>query len=330
MTFVELLARQCGDALGAELMAWNDAQAQHLRQVAALGRLRAARPAPVGTDLPLHLMILIENDLLGRDRYLISHWRQDDPLEWPPARGETRIEAFDDLEFVIDDLVTAAEAAWSGHQGEVALEFVLPRALLNLPVDQWFRERRSSDPRPLALDYPIVIRSLERMISPQWHRVWRAKWRALVEDVSGARIYIADPADADQPYRVAVALKDQQVVSMMLSRAPAADAGPHDELSAALRAGLPAVLWSRQDGDPDALHEVVTHLGQRSGLKDLPQRVLVARQDALRALDQAVNPDVIRNLVIMWDNPSRLVYLDQPPRPARPEGDTADEREQAS
>ncbi|MGH3623877.1 MAG: hypothetical protein ACRDQ5_19145 [Sciscionella sp.] len=331
LTFVELLARQVGGVLGADLASWNDAQVQRLRLVSALRSLRAANASPVDADLRLHLMVLVEHDGLDPDRYLLSHWRQDDPGQWPPARGEVRAVAFDDLERAVDELVVSAEAAWSGHQGEIALEFVLPRALLNMPVHRWCKERNSGDPRPLSLDYPVVVRSLERMTSPHWHRVWRNRWRTLVVDPSMARVYFPRPAETDEPYRIDVALKDPQLVSMVLSGAPSPQVEPGDELSAALRSGLPAVLWHRGDCSMDVLRTLVTRLAESGGLGDLPPRALSARQAAYGgSLDQRLDPNAIHNLVVLWDDPRRLVILDQPPRPRRLEGGTADERGRAS
>jgi hypothetical protein len=332
MTFVELLAEQLGDtAAGADLRQWNDEQAQHLRQTLALGQLRAAKRAKASADQVLHLLIQIEHDGLDDDRFLVSHWRQDVPGDWPPARGEIKMSAFADLEAVVDEVVLEAEEAWSEQRAEVALEFVLPRALLNLPVDLWRCEPRSPDPRPLVLDYPIVVRSLERMMGRRWRRVWQAKWRVLLEDPSSARVYIAaNPADVDRPYSIDVRLKDPQVVSLVLSGPPPRVPRQHDELSTALRAGLPVVMWSRDERHTDALPELLAHLVQPGGLLDLPQHLHEARQAALAASDRQLPTDVIQNLVILWDNPLRTLYLDQPPRPARLEGDTADERERAS
>ncbi|MET0233420.1 MAG: hypothetical protein ABW224_02150 [Kibdelosporangium sp.] len=331
MAFVELLAAQLGDtAIAASLREWNDAQAQHLRLGAALEERRIPKPTRDNAGQLLHLVIQIEHDGLDEDLFLVSHWRQDAPGHWPPARGEIKTAAFADLEAVIDEVILEAEEAWSEQHAEVALEFVLPRALLSLPVDTWRCEPLSDDPRPLVLDYPIVVRSLERMMARRWRRVWQAKWRALLEDPAAARVYIADSADLDKSYRMDVTLKDPQIVSLVLSEPPPRDVKPHDELTAAMRAGLPAVLWSRSEHDAGALAELIPHLVQPGDFLDLPQRVHEARQAALAAPDRQTYTEVIQNLVIMWDNPLRTLYLDLPPRSARLEGDTADERERAS
>jgi vWA-MoxR associated protein C-terminal domain len=111
----------------------------------------------------LHLVVQVEPDGVDPERVLVTCWRQDDPSLWPPVRGDTRGVAIRDLETAVDLLVQGAERAWAAHSGEVALEFVLPRALLHLPVHQWHKERDSGLGRPLALDYLISVRSLDRM-----------------------------------------------------------------------------------------------------------------------------------------------------------------------
>jgi hypothetical protein len=327
ITFVELLADHVGGSLGAALRSWNDTQAGQLRLTAALGELRAETRVPVRVEDRLHLVIVVEHDLFDHDRCLVSHWRQDDPTEWRPARGESRPAGVHDLERVVDDLVVNAEMAWAGLDGDAALEFVLPRALLNLPVDQWCREGRSGDPSLLVLHYRIVVRSLERMLAPYWHRVWRAKWRVLSGTAPNGRVFAPSTAEVDQPHRLAAMLQEREVVSMVLSQPPPAAAGPHDELSAAMRAGLPAVLWSRRTGDQDALADLVAGLTYDRDLARLPDRVHEARLAALRSDDHQEHTDVVQHLVILWDAPVRPVYLDQIPRATRLEGDGTDEPE---
>ncbi|GAB3872134.1 hypothetical protein GCM10029964_009990 [Kibdelosporangium lantanae] len=306
MHFVELLADELGGVVAQQLRMWNDTRARTLRLTTELGRVREAINAAADNDHCLHLLIEIDHHGLDPgERFLVTHWRQDDPREWPPPRGETQIVFAQDLEYVVEELVIEAETAWAWHEGEVALEFVLPRTLINLPVDLYMREVRSGDPRPLSLDYPIVVRPLERMIGTQWHRVLRAKWRALLTDPAGARVYIAEMRDGES-YSTAVSLKEPKVVSMVLTNAPSEVVGPYDELTAALRAGLPAVLWSRRDGDAAELYAIATQLGQSGGLLNLPSHVLLARQAAYSGNDLPFSREVIQNTVLLWDNPGRL------------------------
>jgi hypothetical protein len=313
LTFVELLAEKQDAALGGYLRDWNDSQARRMGLVTGLRDLRIARSSATEESQLLHLVVLIEHDGLDPDRYLVSHWRQDDPAEWPPARGETREAHLSELEDAIDDLVVGAEIAWAGCQSEVALEFVLPRALLNLPVEQWRKEHKTTNPSLLALEYPVVVRSLERMRSAQWHRVWKNRWHQLHEAPWQAGVFFADAADVEQPYRIDIDLGNPQMAAMILSEPPSREPRRGDELTAALRYGLPAVLWTRMAGSLNALRTTVGHLLRHGGVHGLPDTLTSARRNALGGVaDHEIDQEIIRNLVLMWDDPNRLVILDRP------------------
>jgi hypothetical protein len=319
MRFVELLACQVGGALGADLVAWNDTQAQRLRLSPALRDIRATNAAPVLPTVRLHLLILIDRDGTDPDHYyLLSHWRQDDPDEWPPPRGETRVVPVEDIEREVDKVVLGAEVAWSGHRGQVAIEFLLPRSLLHVPVERWRKEHESGDPQPLSLGYPVVIRSLERMRTLYWHRIWHKRWEALTEASADARVHFTGEAEIDRQYSIEVTLQDPRIVAIALSEPPRMDMPARNELSVALRSGLPVVLWSREGRDAEqgsrALRALVTRLAESDGLSDLPQRTLVARQAAFSGkFDELIDPEAVHSLVLLWDDPRRLVNLGQPP-----------------
>lgn len=334
LMFVELVARQVGGDMSAKLTEWNDDQAHRLRLEPQLRQRREAGPLRIPVDPRLHLMIVVEPDGIDPNRYLLSHWRQDDPATWPPARGDTRMVTLDELEGFVDDLVVSAERAWSGNSCTVALEFVLPRALLNLPVHLWHKEHSSGDPRPLRLDYPIVVRSLERMRSLQWHRAWHQRWRTLMIDPSASRVHFGRPADTREGHRIDAVLSDPRWVLTVLTTAPPRQARPGaDELSAALRSGLPALIW-HPEASSEALREIVTWLVEGGGLGDLPGRAQASRQAALQASGAPFDENIARDLVVLWDDPHRLVILNQPagrpPEHPQPSGDIPDEREQAS
>lgn len=315
LVFIELIGAECGGPLGADLIEWTTRQARRLRLDGALRRLRSeSRTAgPAGR---LHLVIAIEPDGIDAGRYQISPWRQDDAGQWPPPRGEIRFVCADDLEDEIGDLVGVAEEYWAGVASEVAIEFVLPRALLNLPVHSWSTDRRSGDPSPLFISYPIVIRSLERLETRQWHRRWRLRWRALEADPSVDRVYFCHEKDTEEPHRLDSILSDDQWVMMVLTESPPVRPVPgQDQLFAALRAGLPILVWHPTAG-VEALREVVSWIVGANGLGELPYRTQQTRQAIFSDLSVPFDTDILRDLVVLWDDPGRLVG-DTFDRPAR-------------
>jgi hypothetical protein len=325
MMFLELVACQIGGVVGKNLTKWNDEQALRLGLEPML-RARRARVTQVPDNARLHLLIAVQPDGIDPDRCLLSYWRQDDPQEWPPPLGDSLTVMVEDLEWWVDELVVNAERAWSGHAGTVALEIALPRTLLTLPVHRWHKEHDTGDPRPLCIDYPIVVRSLERMRSKHWHRVWRQRWRSLTEDPSPARIYFGGTVDSGERHGIDGILSDPRWAMMVLTAPPAAEPQPgSDELTAAIRTGLPALMWHSL-GLSDTLREIVTGLAE-GGLLDVPGRVHALRRSAFDG--RSADRDIVRDLVLLWDDPHRLVGFDQSSgQPLR--GDIADERERAS
>lgn len=310
MRFAEIAADVLGGEFRKDLTAWSDRLAHRLNLVRELQEIRRSSRATGTSSAALHLVITIRHDAIDTQRYLVSYWRQDDPDEWPPPCGGATSAAYADLESVVDEIVTASEIAWADRAGAAVLEFVLPRSLLNLPVHLWCKEYSSGDPRPLCLDYPIAVRSLERMRNAQWHRVWRRRWQELLIDPASARVHFARPEDSHGPHVLDALLIDPRWALMVLSAPPAAAAVPGaDELTAALRCGLPALIWALDGGSGEALHGAVATL-VKSGLRDLPARVHEARQGIFLSSVANTDLNVVRNLVVLWDDPGRLITVD--------------------
>ena len=309
LVFLELLANRVDRELGEQLSRWTDVQARRLGLETELSKWRAAERRPPDAGSRLYLLIAVQPDGVDRDRVVLSHWRQDDPDVWPPACGESRTVAVAELEHHVDDLVVSAEIAWERHDGPVTVELLLPRALLGLPVHAWQKEHRSGDPRPLFLDYPVVVRSLERMMSRQWHRAWKTRWSTFTADPAGARLHVAQPPDPDRPHLLDATLQeDPAVVTVVLSGPPPAVPVRGDQLLAALRSGLPAVLWHRAGADPRTVGDMVSGLSE-DGLMELPQNAHSARRRGHQSANRLYTD--LEDVVLLWDDPGRLIHLDE-------------------
>jgi hypothetical protein len=330
LIFVELIAAECDGILAAELRAWGDGQARRLRLGDALQELRKEVAEPFLVSGRVHLVIVFSPDAIDTGLYQLSCWRQSDPHEWPPACGETLAAQEHELEERVSALVIEAERSWSDDTADVVLEFVLPRSLLNLPVHSWLTERASGSPRPLYLGYPTVIRSLERMVSRQWHRVWRRRWEVWTRDPSFERVYFCQVDDTRDQHRLEAILSDEQWVMTVLTGSPPPDPVPgRDELLSALRAGVPVIAW-HPVAPSEVLREVVAWLADGSGgLGDLPARTRKSRLDLLQNPVGSSDIDAIADLVVLWDDPNRLLPLGETRTIGHPEGG-ADERDRAS
>jgi hypothetical protein len=232
---------------------------------------------------------------------------------WPPGRSEIRDIEEKDIELAVDRAVVAAERAWADQRASVTMEVLLPRELLHLPVHRWSKEHESGQPQPLCLDYVIHVRSLERMRSTHWHRLWRERWRSLHADPSPSRIHFSGSESGTE--RVDVALRTRDSVAMVLAAPPAPshiNGVELDEFTAALRSGLPVMLW-HPEASPNELLELVNWLVAHGGLIGLPERSKESRRATLGSATMPFAPNLARDLVVLWDDPERTVVLGPAP-----------------
>lgn len=273
--------------------------------VDAGGRAPVPADSSGGAESRLHLVLMVEPDPIHPDLYTLSSWRQDDPGVWPPPAGDVKIIPAEELERSVDEIVVDAEREWAEKTEPVVLEFVLPRELLAAPVHLWRKEGDSGDPRPLYLDYPVVVRSLERMKSRQWHRVWRRRWQALEHDPAHANLTVVAPdASLDE---VAAAADDPSDVALVLLSPPARQSEPGDLFTSALRSGFPVVLW-HPHADEESLRRAIDELTGDGGLVNLPGRLRDARL-ATEKSQKNSSANLMRDLVVLWDDPERIIPL---------------------
>ncbi|MFD6069517.1 VMAP-C domain-containing protein, partial [Amycolatopsis lurida] len=111
-------------------------------------------------------------------------------------------------------------------------------------------------------------------------------------------------------------LSDDHWVGLVLAKPPSPQAEPGgvpDELTSALRSGLPVVLW-HPDAEPENLRELLDWvLAADSGFIELPDRRKLANSGAAVPFKNSLAHD----LVVMWDDPKRVIVLDQPLIPTR-------------
>ncbi|GGM94654.1 hypothetical protein GCM10011578_013760 [Streptomyces fuscichromogenes] len=308
-------AMAAGAAGGADrqvidgLRGWNDDQSTRLDLEKPLGALRsqiargaAAEPAPAC------LVVQLSKHGMSSDEYLLSHWRQRRPGSWRPERGEDQIVALGGIEAAVEQLVESVEEDWGEQPGRPVLEFVLPLQLLNHPME-WLPT--ASDPSAataLCLDYPVALRSLERMRARRYHRRWRNRWQQLAAaprivchwDTTGER--------GHDPVRWSSTLvADERLVSVALTGPPLPGPGGRQAmLEAALRAGVPLAVWDRRPTPPGDLRKRVDKL-LKGTAAEMPQRVRQLRNEAATAAAAQRDAHAGRHLAVLLDNPNRMV-----------------------
>lgn len=304
ITFLRLLAGRVGGELGATLTNWVGEQGRQLRLGPALEQQKEIR-LPIPANPHLHLTIMLEPVSADPAQCTLVFWRQDDPQVWPPALGGVREIGIDELELRVDDVIVDAESVWAGQRISVAVEFLLPRELINLPVQRWAKEHSSGQPQPLRYAYLLGIRSLERMRSRHWHRAWHVRWDSMLGDPSADRLHYPGGAQFEE-YPIDAVLSDDRWVGLVLAKPPRPRPDPGelpDELTSGLRVGLPLIVW-HPEAEPEELRELLKWMLDGSSLMNLLDR----RKTAISATTNLpIRNYLAHNLVVLWDDPDRPI-----------------------
>ncbi|MFF3347293.1 hypothetical protein [Streptomyces sp. NPDC002779] len=292
-----------------ELRRFNRGRAQELCVEDRLAEWQHSEfPQPPPSLVPAYLMIQFEPDRNEADRYYLSHWRQSDSEGWHPVRGETVHLGRAELPGAVELLIEESEERWADLRQPVILEFVLPWELLNEPVEWWAKDSGHPEPTPLAMDYPVFVRSLERLQRAAWHRAWHHKWRQLKERPADSHPHWGrPPQDGAYFFHLERELKeDRQAVCLVLSEPPGDDSGTgRREVLAGLRAGVPAMIWHRTDCSDAGFQDAIGEILQDRGLGSLAESVCKWRNDALALGPERWDGHVGRHLAILLDDPER-------------------------
>jgi hypothetical protein len=311
IVFVEHLASGRRSELALELRRWADRQASRLGVITELQKMRRVSQAPPPgppPNSPAYLVLLLRRVGLSGGRFQLCHWSQLDLSEgWHPNRGEDFFGSLDEIKRHVATLIETVETEWARYQPDIRIEIVLPGELLNLDVDQWPWEVDSRLPMPIGCRYAFAIRSLERMQAGKYHRSWHMRWGVLTSQlkIGAIKPESGRRAEAGGAIRSLVAdfENNQDVVSLLLSTPPdpAEDGGV--EVDVGLRAGLPIMVWHREDCDSEEFLATAWELLHGDGPGNVLQRMKQLRTTAF----EHPSGHVAHHLVLLWDDPERLV-----------------------
>jgi hypothetical protein len=307
MIFLEYIAHRLTPATAGQVDQWNRRRAYEWGMAAELDRARLARPGRPAGGRFVHLIIQFEPDHAEPGRYLMSWWYQWDADEDSFELGGQRPVQATEMERSVGTVVLGLEAALADRDDHIVIEFILPHELLGLPVDWWQLETHAYLPTPLAKDYPVMLRSLERMRARHSHRVWRQRWGELGRRSGRGGIHWSRPDGDDHLDRLDTVLaSDRTLVALVLSEPPTAvDGTGMRELEIAMRCGLPVVIWTRQESPPGVFAEALQAFIGTSGISDLPDRARRLRLDAMRLSPGERARHLGRHLALLWDDPGR-------------------------
>lgn len=307
MAFLEVVRDHLDSDTGARVRELVRSLAREWGGTADLERVRAwyeaqtPRPTKAGV-----LTLVLAPDLTDPDSFsLYSVQRWDDDAS-APVRDEEVVVRRKELRAAVASIIARAEEDWAARATELKLEFVLPLSLLNEPVEWWSKEAPTPAGPPLALYHSVIVRSLERLRRPDWHRVWLQRWERLADEPSGAIVLTdLDPDRPDHLRRLEADLRDdERCVGLVLSAPPDADTDRSQEIMVALRAGIPLILWHRGGSSTAAVRQVVE--GLLESLPNVPERAARLRRqiEKLQPDERETHPG--RGLAVLWDNARRV------------------------
>ncbi len=308
LVFVDFVAHQLDAVRSAEQHRWIDEVGTRVNlSVSTLRELCLPASVRLAEAQRFYFIVQLQPDGIDPNSYLMSVWLQQHlSVEEPLHRDDTPI-TLREVAQLLPELLGQAHAALGVGSGELTLEFVLPRSLIGHPIDQW--QIDPVFPHRLGTSYPIVIRSLDRLRSVELHGMWRSKWRWLADnghrEEPDAVYWLSGPGlKAPNSLRASL-LRDDSLVALAMSFPPEDSFHlKHDELTAALYAGMPIVLWCRDDEMSTRFEPEIRELLGGHGLAELPTQVLQLRQKA-DELDE-LEPNLGRNLTLLWDDADRV------------------------
>lgn len=273
-----------------------------------------AAPEARERSADVYLVVQLDPDPLDENVLMLSYWWQWDSDGWHPRRqGDVEVRLAG-VEQEVDRLVSELETELGVYSEDVRaqaihLEFVLPWELLNTPVEFWRKSSMSVDTVPLAVDHPVVLRSLDRMRAARFRFAWRRRWSAVAARSVEVRSYQSAPGSGEGYFtRLAAELSaDEHIVSMVLSEPPGdRDSVAWREVSMAFRAGIPAIVWDREDCSRTGFRDAVDSVLEGGGIGQLPLRVMELRRAALRGPQDDGDRHPGHSFALLWDDADRI------------------------
>jgi vWA-MoxR associated protein C-terminal domain/Effector-associated domain 2/vWA-MoxR associated protein middle region 0 len=297
LIFIRNLAEHADGEIAVALRDWADRFAQRL------GLPTTPQDNQVELDHDTaYLVIECIPDGAGSDGYLMSAWLKYD--EEPAIRlySDDEPQPLSRMAHLLESLLVKDPAVVNRHTPDLMIEFVLPRALLSAPVDQ-LKITSGGLERRLGIEYPVVVRSRDRLSQRVLRHHWRSKWLQLRNDPAAATAFRVTQPHQYESEQLYAMLAERTVACLAMAFPPlVGDSDPPDELWVGLQAGTPIVVWCRDTRDPGRVISELAALID-GDLMTLPQRVLELRRSAVQSADRN-HPG--NHLTLIFDDGDRI------------------------
>jgi hypothetical protein len=329
LIFIEHVAAKVRPELAIELRRWADQQAERMELQAELKGVRQdLRNAAGAVQWPqpsseAYLVIQLQVEGPAGGQYRLSHWRQLDlSAGWAPIRGQDITGDYESMKQHVAALVEQVEGDWVQYQPDIRIEFVLDYQNINLDVDLWPWETQSPVPEPLGCRYLVAVRSLERMVSVQYHGRWRKRWQSLQAQLGNHGAILASASHrgtslepGDLRGLMSALNRNPELVALVLGEPPHVENTGRDEVAIGIRAGVPVIVWHRSDCcSPEFTEPVGDLLHGTDDPNHLLERARLARITAFEEGEKGSHFG--GELSLLYDDPFRVVVPSQPTPPA--------------
>jgi len=309
MLMVEDVAHGVGGDLSLQLDRWVDRVAGRLG-VAPADRDRICDDATHrhARPVPAHLVVMLAPDGVDLDRFLVSAVVMVGDQPERPVFRDDEARTLAEVEQVLDEQVLPLVPEAVGGEAEgLVVEFVLPDRVLDTPVERWQFDR-AGFPRAIGIAYPVVVRSRERALDRSSLDAWQARTRRMQEQARrtgpeavhvvhrDARTVQARDGEAAALWQHLVGAEETLTLAVPFPPQPPAGARGPDVFTAALKAGLPAIVWARRAVDPGGFERLVRGELLGEGVADLPRQVWRYRIRHLSALSLEPKADAFSDL----------------------------------
>jgi len=312
----------CMPEIAPQLDVWLDEAAARLRvstqEIDRLRTLAKAQESVISAPRPALMIMLRPSEAdanpINSDQKLfaVRAWLWPDPDNFgeqiKPPDDSTEDEDYHtraQMPDVLNHLLYKECLPRLGTIDDLVIEFFLPLPLLNDDVEQrWAVTTGIDEQSPLGLAKPVVVRSFERIASPDligplWSP-WKTKWEQLAANI--------------QNIAVSAVLYDYVAVAQSFD-----PANQMQVLRTALNQGMPIALWLRTDAslppDMGQLFELLRLQCDASSPRDLRQLFdLLLHQCELQHLPAAIwrKRQLVHQhgyrLKLLWDAQDRLPF----------------------
>jgi hypothetical protein len=307
LRFLEYLATYLDTPAAAELRSWVDEfAARHRIDAGTVHQIRDTAPQMIDTAQPsAYLVVELTPDGVDPEYFLLSAWLQYGDEPGLTLRRDDKLMALHELPAQVASLLVEDHHVTHRLTPELTIEFVLPRRLLGHPVDQW-RITIGGLERRLGIEYPVVVRSLDRLRQQAQHHNWRRKWAWLRDNPGTAAVcWVNDPGEIDGEGLYNSLLSERSTVCLALAFAPPAEGrSVADELEVGLQAGAPVLAWCRDQREPRHFAAEFQRLLDK-GLLRLPENALLLRRQAVKTQDPE-DAHLGFHLTLVFDNADRV------------------------